>query len=246
MLEKKVPLPRGPDRFFAPLRVLVVDDMPAIRDMLRQMLQSLGVRRPVHESGDGLEAWEALQNRAYDLVICDINMPRMNGLELLRRLRSDSRYETTPFLMITGEVTEEIVAAAAESEVDGYLLKPFRISALDVRLRTIILSKHQPSSGESLFLQAKKLAAANRTQEALTLLTKLARPPFAQQAKILNLLGECHLALASFEEAAACFQEALKLNPRHPKVQRNLAIVRAKQGNLAEARFYLKQARKVN
>lgn len=133
----------GSARVFAPLQVLVVDDMPAIRVMLRQMLQALGVRRRICESADGLEAWQALQERSYDLVICDINMPHLNGLELLRRFRADPRYATTPFLMITGEVTEDIVAAAAESEVDGYLLKPFRINALESRLRTIILRKYR-------------------------------------------------------------------------------------------------------
>ena len=246
MSEKKAPLLKGPDRFFAPLHVLVVDDMPAIRRMLRQMVQALGVRRQTHESADGLEAWEALQNSVYDLVICDINMPNMNGLELLRRFRADPRYETTPFLMITGEVTEEIVAAAAESEVDSYLLKPFKISALESRLRTIILNKHQPSSGESLFLKAKKLAAGNRPQEALTLLAKLVHLPFKKQAKVLNLMGECHLALASFEAAAACFTEALELNPQYLKSYQNLAALSEKRGNLAQARRFLEQARNLS
>ena len=241
--ERKLPLSQGPDRFFALLRVLVVDDMPAIRTMLRQMLQALGVRRNIQESADGLEAWRALQESCYDLVICDINMPHMNGLELLRRFRADPRYETTPFLLITGEVTEEIVAAAAESEVDGYLLKPFRISALESRLRTIILNKHQPSNGESLFLKARKLAAANRPQEALTLLEKLLSLPFKRQAKILNLMGECHLALASLESAASCFTQALEINPQYLKSYQNLANLSENQGNLTEARRFLEQAR---
>lgn len=228
---------------FAPLLVLVVDDMAAIRRMLRHMLQTLGVRRPVHEAADGLEAWEALQNKVYDLVICDINMPRMNGLELLRRFRAHPRYETTPFLMITGEVSEEVVAAAAESEVDGYLLKPFKITALESRLRTIILNKHYPSPGESLFLQAKKLAASQRPQEALKLLTQLSQPPFKKQAKVLNLMGECYLALASYEPAASCFREALELNPQYLKSYQNLATLFEIQGNLAEARRLLEQAR---
>jgi CheY-like chemotaxis protein len=243
---RKPALRQGSDRFFAPLNVLVVDDMPAIRRMLRHMLQALGVRNQINESADGLEAWEALQDRFYDLVICDINMPNMNGLELLRRFRANPRYETTPFLMITGEVTEEIVAAAAESEVDGYLLKPFKINALESRLRIIILNKHQPSSGESLFLKARKLTAANRPQEALPLLEKLLNPPFKKQAKVLNLMGECYLALASFNLATSCFTQALELNPQYLKSYQNLASLSEKQGNLTEARRFLEQARSLS
>ena len=76
------------DQLFSPLNVLVVDDMPAIRRMLRQMLQHLGVKGDIREAGDGQEAWEVLQERPFDLVVCDINMPRMNGLDLLRHLRA--------------------------------------------------------------------------------------------------------------------------------------------------------------
>jgi CheY-like chemotaxis protein len=225
---------------------MVVDDMPVIRRMLSHMLHTLGVRRRIRESADGLDAWEALHDNFYDLVICDINMPRMNGLELLRRFRADPRYETIPFLMITGEVTEEIVAAAAESEVDGYLLKPFKISALESRLRTIILNKHNPSLGESLFLKAQKLAAGNRPQDSLALLEKLLQPPYKKQAKVMNLMGECHMTLESFEPAASCFTQALELNPQYLKSYHNLASLHEARGNLGEARRYLEQARSLS
>jgi CheY-like chemotaxis protein len=243
--EKKSGSCRSSEGFFAPLHVMVVDDMPVIRRMLGHMLQTLGVRRPVHESADGLDAWEALHDNFYDLVICDINMPRMNGLELLRRFRADPRYETVPFLMITGEVTEDIVAAA-ESEVDGYLLKPFKLSTLESRLRTIILHKHNPSLGESLFLKAKKLAAGNRPQDALALMDKLLRPPSKKQAKVMNLMGECHMSLASFDPAAACFTQALELNPQYLRSYHNLASLHEARGNLGEARRYLEQARSLS
>ncbi len=63
-LKNKPAASNGSDRLFSPLQVLVVDDVPAIRRMLCQMLQALGVRPPIHESGDGLEAWKALQERS--------------------------------------------------------------------------------------------------------------------------------------------------------------------------------------
>jgi two-component system chemotaxis response regulator CheY len=231
---------------FGSLNVLVVDDMPAIRRMLRQMLQHLGVQGDIQEAGDGQEAWEALQERSYDLVVCDINMPRMNGLDLLRHLRATPQYETTPFLMITGEVSEDIVAASAESEVDGYLLKPFKVDSLESRLRAIIMHRHQPSRGESLFRKANKLLVGGRPSEALAILEKLVLPPFRKQAKVLNLMGECHLSLGYRDEATVCFEGALEINPKYLKAYQNLAALMESQGNLAAARSHLEEARKLS
>jgi len=234
------------DQLFRPLNVLVVDDMPAIRRMLYQMLQLLGVQGDILEAGDGQEAWEVLQERPFDLVVCDINMPRMNGLDLLRLLRASPHYQTTPFLMISGEVSEDIVAASAESEVDGYLLKPFKIDSLEEHLRAIIKNRYRPSRGESLFRKANELLLSGRAPEALAVLEELTQPPFRKQAKVLNLMGECHRSLGSQGEAAHCFSEALDLNPKFLRAYQNLAGVMESQGNLAAAQGYLEEARSLS
>jgi DNA-binding response OmpR family regulator/thioredoxin-like negative regulator of GroEL len=234
------------DKLFGPLNVLIVDDMPTIRRMVRQMLQHLGVKGDIHEAGDGQEAWEALQERSFDLVVCDINMPRMNGLELLRSLRANPRYHTTPFLMISGEVSEDFVAASAESEVDGYLLKPFKIDSLEGRLRSIIVNRYRPSQGEILFKKANELLLGGAPQEALTVLGKLTEPPFRQQAKVHNLMGECHRHLGSEEDAARCFSQSLEINPKYLRAYQNLAALKESQGDLASARGYLEEARKLS
>jgi CheY-like chemotaxis protein len=234
------------DQLFSPLNVLVVDDMPTIRRMLRQMLQHLGVKGDIQEAGDGQEAWEALQERPFDLVVCDINMPRMSGLDLLRHLRATPQYQTTPFLMISGEVSEDIVAASAESEVDGYLLKPFKIDSLEGRLRSIIVKRYQPSQGETLFRKANELLLEGQPSEALAVLEKLAKPPFRQQAKVLNLMGECYGALGSQEEAAFCFAQAIEVNPKYLRAYQSLAALLESQGDLASARGYLEEARRLS
>ena len=107
------------------LDILVVDDISAVRNILAQILRNLGVEGRIDTAGDGLEAWEKMQTQKYDAVICDIRMPRMNGLELKKLLRATPRYAEMPFLMITGEVSEAMMALAVESQWDGYLLKPF-------------------------------------------------------------------------------------------------------------------------
>ncbi len=216
-----------PSDLFSPLSVLVVDDIPAIRQLLSQMLKQLGVNAPIRQAADGQEAWEALQQHLFDLVVCDINMPRMNGLELLKRLRGHPDYETLPFLMITGEVSEEIVAAAVESEVDGYLLKPFRLAVLEKRLRAIIQSRHHPGPGETLLNEASRRLAADDPESALEILSPLTKPPYKKRAKVLNLLGHCHLARGSPEKAAQYFRQALTLNPYYQPAANTLARLSA-------------------
>jgi tetratricopeptide (TPR) repeat protein len=232
----------GGKSLFAHLSVLVVDDMPGIRRMLRQMLVLLGFEGRIGEANDGVEAWDLLRDIPYDVVICDINMPRMNGLELLRLMRSTPRYETTPFLMITGEVSEEIVAVAAESEVDSYLLKPFQTASLENRLSEIIKKKLHPSGGEAIFLQAQKLKLTGQLDEALQLLEKLTKPPYKRQAKTFNLAGECFQALGDHLQATEYYIQALEINPKYLKTYQNLSALLESKGHLDEARQYLEQA----
>jgi len=124
--------------FFKNLDILVVDDISAVRNVLTQILRNLGVEGRIDNAADGLEAWEMMQNYDYDLVICDIRMPRMNGLELKKLLRSTPKFVKLPFLMITGEVSGDMMASAVESKWDGYLLKPFPSSVLENSLLKLL------------------------------------------------------------------------------------------------------------
>jgi CheY-like chemotaxis protein len=128
----------NPKELFRNLNVLVVDDISAVRHILAQILRGLGVKGRIDTAEDGLEAWDMMQNNNYSLVICDIRMPRMNGLELRRLLRATPRFAELPFLMITGEVSEDIMALAVESKWDGYLLKPFPSAVLEKRLLKLL------------------------------------------------------------------------------------------------------------
>ena len=113
------------------LDILVVDDISAVRNILAQILRGLGVEGRIDKAEDGLEAWEKMQKCDYDIVICDIRMPRMNGLELKKLLRATPKFGELPFLMITGEVSEDMMARAVESKWDGYLMKPFPSAVLE-------------------------------------------------------------------------------------------------------------------
>ena len=115
--------PQFPKEFEA-LRVLVVDDEEEIRDLVQQILRDMGIVR-VHLAENGEMAWQRLSRTEldYDLVISDWLMPRMDGLELLKKMRQFGL--ETLFMMLTVKVTGEAVAAAVENGVTLYVAKPF-------------------------------------------------------------------------------------------------------------------------
>lgn len=119
------------------LRVLVADDEADICQMVKFALESMGIRR-IHCAGDGQDAWNIFYEAKgrLDLVISDWMMPRMTGLELLKRIRE--RDQEIPFLMLTVKLTRESVGDAAKAGVTGYVAKPFDIQILQRHVRAVI------------------------------------------------------------------------------------------------------------
>ncbi len=104
------------------LDVMIVDDSAAIRKILRRVLQQAEVPvGQVHEANDGLEALEVLKNNTVNLVLCDINMPNMDGIELLGRVKAIENLRSVPVVMITTEGSQARVMQALELGAAGYV-----------------------------------------------------------------------------------------------------------------------------
>jgi two-component system, chemotaxis family, chemotaxis protein CheY len=118
------------------LTILVVDDSLQMRRLLQGMLTELGIFQ-VFLAKDGAEALRFLGScdDMIDLVLCDWKMPKMNGLDLLRQIRSAD--PDFPFVMVTGQADEQSVVAAKNLGVTSYLVKPFSADQLLKRLRAL-------------------------------------------------------------------------------------------------------------
>ena len=104
--------------------VLIVDDSVTVREMLAISLLKAGYR--IEQARDGLEAWEKLRDGlACDLILCDIEMPRLNGLELLSRLQEDEQLQGIPVAMITSRGSQKMQHLAAAKGAKGYFVKPY-------------------------------------------------------------------------------------------------------------------------
>ncbi len=109
--------------------VLIVDDTQTVRSVVKSCLTTIGFRR-IGEAVNGRDALKLLQNHRVDLVICDWEMPAMDGLELLEQVRKLERNGNVPFIMLTGSSDAELVKKCIELGVDGYVVKPFQPQVL--------------------------------------------------------------------------------------------------------------------
>ena len=104
-------------------QILAVDDSKTMRSMVQFTLSNAGF--DVLEAEDGQAAVEVLANHSVDLIITDINMPRMNGIELVRHVRADAKHRSTPILILTTESLAELKDEGKQAGATGWIVKPF-------------------------------------------------------------------------------------------------------------------------
>ncbi len=118
------------------MRILVVDDFSTMRRIIKNILRQLGFTNII-EADDGSTAWETLNKDKVDFIISDWNMPKMPGIELLRKVRSSEEFAETPFLMVTAEAQQENIIEAVQAKVSNYIVKPFTAETLGQKIDKI-------------------------------------------------------------------------------------------------------------
>jgi len=116
--------------------ILAVDDSPSMRDMVRIALTSAGFQ--VSQACDGEEALAMARAGSYDLVLSDVNMPRMDGISLIRALRAEAAYKHTPILMLTTESSAERKKQGKEAGATGWIVKPFDPGQLVATMQRVL------------------------------------------------------------------------------------------------------------
>jgi two-component system chemotaxis response regulator CheY len=118
-----------------PIRVLIVDDSSVMRKIVDRSLRQAGLQiTEVYEAGNGAEALTRLGEHNVDLILSDINMPTMDGLELVRQLQTVESVKGVPIVMITTEAGESHVVQALSNGARGYIRKPFSPDQIKERL----------------------------------------------------------------------------------------------------------------
>lgn len=163
--------------------ILLVEDNRSLSEMVGEYLESRGFG--VDYAGDGLDGYRLAAENSYDVIVLDLMLPRLDGLELCRRLRNEAK-KATPVLMLTARDTLSDKVNGLDAGADDYLVKPFAIQELEARVRALIRRERRQVSAEvlkisDLVLDTASLRATRAGQEltlspiGLRLLTILMR-----------------------------------------------------------------------
>lgn len=117
-------------------KILIVDDFLTMRRIVRTLLKQLGYEN-VTEAEDGEQAHVKLKAGGFDFVVSDWNMPNLDGLGLIKRVRSDPELKDLPFLMVTAEAEKEKVIEAIKAGVNNYIVKPFTAEILKGKIEKV-------------------------------------------------------------------------------------------------------------
>ncbi len=118
------------------MKILIVDDFSTMRRIIKNLLRDLGFNN-TSEADDGQTALPMLKSGKFDFLVTDWNMPGMDGLSLLKEVRSDDNLCEMPVLMVTAEAKREQIVVAAEAGVNGYVVKPFTAITLKEKIDKI-------------------------------------------------------------------------------------------------------------
>lgn len=116
--------------------ILAVDDSASMRQMVSFTLKGAGYQ--VREAADGVEALEIAKGETFDLVLTDVNMPNMNGIELVKNLRQEDAYKFIPMLMLTTESAGDIKMQGKAAGATGWIVKPFNPDQLLSTIKRVL------------------------------------------------------------------------------------------------------------
>ena len=119
------------------LKFLIVDDFSTMRRIVRGLLKEMGCNN-ADEAEDGAIALQMLKAQKYDFVVSDINMPNMNGFDLLKAIKAENELKHLPVLMVTAEARKEDIVRAAQEGAAGYIVKPFTKATLEEKVQKIV------------------------------------------------------------------------------------------------------------
>ena len=119
------------------MKFLIVDDFSTMRRIVRGLLKEIGYNN-AEEAEDGTVALHMLKTAKYDFVVSDINMPNMNGFDLLAAVKADDALKHIPVLMVTAEARKEDIVRAAKDGAAGYIVKPFTKATLEEKVQKIM------------------------------------------------------------------------------------------------------------
>lgn len=230
------------------MNFLIVDDQDNMRRSVRAMLKLINYGKELFEAPNGREAWKFLtanNAKKIDFIIADYAMPFMKGTELLGRIRSHNTLRDIPFLMITAEANKEVVAEAAEHDVDAYLTKPFVTASLEHKIDELLAKAQNPDPLTLYLRQARDLEEKGDIPGAIEE-AKKASAANPRSSRPFRELGRLMLKTNDMPKALKCFQKATEINRLDVTSYHYLGQIFYRQGEIDKATGYFAQAMEIS
>jgi CheY-like chemotaxis protein len=209
------------------------------------MLKVLKCGKKYRFAPNGLEALKALKEARIDLIISDWNMPVMTGVEMLDRIREDSSLRDIPVIMVTAESNREIVAEAAESDIDAYILKPLTVKSLGDRISAVLQKVNHPPPMYQHLKKARLLKDSGELDAAIQE-TKLALTADPQSSKPCRELGNLYYEKKDLDTAEKWFLKAARMNKLDVFAFHGLGEIYLKRNDIDKAALCFEKAMKVS
>lgn len=172
--------------------ILIVEDNHEVREFIKE---SLDISYFIYESTNGLQGWQTASSEIPDLIICDVAMPEMDGLELCHKLKSDDRTSHIPVIMLTARATHVQQIDGLEKGADAYITKPFSMQVLELTVRNLLLSREtmRQKFSNQVLLQPRNIVLESADEKFLDKLMniieeKMENPEFGVTA-LVNEIG---------------------------------------------------------
>jgi tetratricopeptide (TPR) repeat protein len=229
---------------YSNLTALVVDDSFNMRTTVKKMARTLGFGE-VMEAGSGTKALELISQKVVDLILCDWNMPGLKGIDVLKFIRSKPETKNIPFIMVTAEMSEAVVAESAESEVDDYLVKPFSLNELDTRIQRILKRQEEISEIDLLLKKGTAFITTSQFEQAGEAFRK-ALQLNPKSPRTLYSIGKLYMNQGLDGRAKEYFERAVHFSPTFLKGHQALADLHQALGNSDDYIHHLEQAIKIS
>jgi two-component system, chemotaxis family, chemotaxis protein CheY len=212
---------------------LIVDDESQMRRTIGNMMSRIGFDNILYAE-NGAVALTFLQNSPIDLVICDINMPEMNGLELFKNIRANKKMRDVCFIFVTAEVRRETVTRAAEEGGGAYILKPFVMATLEDRVMDILRRRYAPTKFETHLKQFRQCMDAFDIQGAEKEISE-ALEDDPESPSLLFYMGQISVHQGLTDKAIGYFKAAIERKPLFVKAYDALGKLYEDQGETEAA-----------
>ncbi len=219
------------------MSILIVDDMKSMRLTIRKMLKNLNIGKKLKFAENGKEALDLLKDSPCDMAILDWNMPVMNGFEMLDHLRHDRSLRDLPVIMVTAEAERDIVSEVAESEIDGYLLKPLTLGALDEKIKSVVEKANHPDEAAQCRIKARQLEEQGDYEGAIEQI-RLALRHKPNASRLIRIMGLLHFKIRKDDIAVKCLLKAASVNRQDTITRVCLAEHYLRQNKLVKAGEY--------